>query len=134
MEKPGPTSFLHTGSCKRLAASLSSLVGRVVLAAAAGFLMLPEARAGEYYWKDWAGANGRWDWGTSQWWYNGGYAVGKPATDGSAMVFFQDTGSTTTYIQTSLNDLVFEGAASKFNSPKRRWFLGAWAVSFPVCR
>jgi GMP synthase-like glutamine amidotransferase len=38
------------------------------------------------------------------------------------------------YIQTSLNDLVFEGAASKFNSPKRRWFLGAWAVSFPVCR
>ena len=69
------------------------------------------ASAQNFYWKDNAG-NGRWDWGSSQWYSSSaGGNVGAPATDGSAIIWFENTGGTNTFINSG-----FTGGWFKLNS------------------
>ena len=69
------------------------------------------ASAQNFYWKDNA-ANGRWDWSTEQWYSSSaGGLVGAPATDDSAIIWFENTGGQTTYINSG-----FTGGWFKLNS------------------
>jgi hypothetical protein len=64
-----------------------------------------------YYWKDNAG-NGRWDWGSSQWYSAAsGSNVGSMTSGGGAIAYFENTGSQTTYINSG-----FTGGWFKINS------------------
>ena len=70
-----------------------------------------DACAQNFYWKDTAG-NGRWDWGTSQWFSSSaGFNVGAPATNGSAIIWFENVGGTNTFINAG-----FTGGWFKLNS------------------
>src|SRR4051794_37434612 len=82
------------------------------LVAAATLLIAFSASADttNYYWRDGQG-NGRWDWDTSQWFLDGGAIVGVPRSDGGAILFFQGTGSTNTYINSG-----FSGGFFNLNS------------------
>ena len=70
-----------------------------------------DACAQNFYLKDTAG-NGRWDWGTSQWFSSSaGSNVAAPATDGSAIIWFENVGGTNTFINAG-----FTGGWFKLNS------------------
>ena len=83
-------------------------------AAAVTFLLVaatPQVHSQNFYWKDNANS-ARWDWGGSQWWSSSASAnVGAPATDGSAIIWFENTGAQTTYINAG-----FSGGWFKLNS------------------
>jgi hypothetical protein len=74
-----------------------------------------------YYWKDGQG-NGRWDWSDNQWFIDGGGNVGVPRTDGGAVLYFQQNGSTNTFINSGftsgffrLNSIILDSNSSGRN-------------------
>jgi len=70
-----------------------------------------DACAQNFYWKDNA-INGRWDWGGSQWYSSSeNKFVGAPASDGSAIIWFENVGGTNTFINAG-----FTGGWFKLNS------------------
>ena len=70
-----------------------------------------DACAQNFYWKDGAN-NGRWDWSTNQWYSSSATnIVGAPASDGSAIIWFENVGGTNTFINAG-----FSGGWFKLNS------------------
>ena len=102
---------LRACSCQRVLRAARRTSVCSVVSALLFVISTHDACAQNFYWKDNA-INGRWDWGGSQWYSSSGNNfVGAPASDGSAIIWFENVGGTNTFINAG-----FTGGWFKLNS------------------